>query len=713
MKLILINNTNCICIEHPEFAEAYALDRNLTIEKVDRYLRKKKSEGAKGFGFYKDGSKTVYVWKDINHTFQLMIKTWLRKRTGCKHDDAEHCDCGNPATYLMKDPVRSTLKHDDKAVQYFLSYSYSEDKKLPYETVQKLSLAAGIYNEVNKAREDKKTLIKQRFNMDVTQYLTSVLEVVKECVSQEKLSGKFPTSYQRFIASCDEYKEKGYDYLLPAALGNNVAAKIKDEVSASVLLEMIAHPNQYDDVFICMTYNSWAVKNNYQPINPATVGVWRRKREADITISRYGNSAFNEKFIRQVKGIAPTKVGMLWESDDYNLNYYFANPNAEGTNKDMLRYVSYIVADSKFGLVLGKCYRQAKAPLWEMVKLAYIDAMYYVRGLVNDGNWYAPFEVKSDHWQRQLAFPYFKSIAKFAPPAHANKHRGYIEQLFGSPHAKRCEKIAAHKELNYNGNNLTAANTGVNIEALDANRKNRPLVGNASEEQIEKFFYAMRNLPNITRQNMDAPSREQLWLQNFEKLTDTEKRTITDEQFLLTFGFKHEPDNGQRNTITNRGIEFQLKRVKYSYDLPNYADGIYMIGTEVDIYFDPYDMSRVLITDGKNIRFIAKSAILHPRALKDTHANSRTLLNMVLSEKKLQVEQATQKQNKRLQIAGNDYDDEAVRLSGFMPKELRNTVEASAEIMQAKNRNGNDEWAKKQEEFYQNNYEMDSYFDKP
>lgn len=663
-----------------------------------------------------DKRKPLVQYESLIDAHKEKIHHWLKKSHACKHPDEQKCECGNPYEYMAKEPIRKMVVKDFKAEVFFMSYRYDgpkgKDDTLSPEKIKIYSNEAAWLNMLVAAKSDVKNIIKNKLGLRLNIFFTHVSDLLKVERDNENIGEKFPTTYQNILTKIEAYKTDGYKSLLPAALGNKAAAKIKDEVSEAVLLEMIAHPNQYDDVFIAMMYNKWAVENNYQPVNPATVGVWRRKREADITIGRYGNSAFNEKYIRQVKGLAPTKVGMLWESDDYNLNYYFANPNAESNNKDMLRYVSYIVADSKFGLVLGKCYRQAKAPLWEMVKLAYIDAMYYVRGLVNDGNWYSPFELKADHWNKSVAFPFFKSIANFVAPAHANKHRGYIEQLFGSPHAKRAEKLAAHKQLNYNGNNLTAANTGVNIEVLNANRNNRPDVGGEAEAQIEKFFYAMRNLPNSTRENMNALSREQLWLNDFNKLSNDQKRIITDEQFLLTFGFKHEPENGQRNTITNRGVEAQIKGVKYSYDLPNYADGIYLIGTEVDIYFDPYDMSRVLVTDNKKIRFIASSAILHPRALQDTHTNSRTLLNMVLSEKKLQVERATQKQNNRvLALADNDYDEEAVMLAGFMPKELRNTIEVSAEKQLANNRTASDDWQVKQENFDDSRIEDFNFFE--
>lgn len=606
---------------------------------------------------------------------------------------------GDPYNYVAKDPIKKLVVTDHTAESFYMQYKFDSGDCLPIEHVNKYTVKASWLNMLNKIGEDR-PFIKKTLGLTLDNFYNNVCELI--VIDKVDL----PTSYKRLREKMKEYKEKGYGCLIDWRFGNNLAAKVTDNISESILLQLIAHPNQYDDVLITTLYNKWANDNKYETIKPSTVGVWRRKKEFDITISRYGNGAFNEKYIRQVKGLLPTAVGMLWESDDYNLNYYY-----QDGEDNMQRYVSYIVADSKHGLVLGKSYRQAKSPVWEMVKLAYIDAMYYVRSLVNDGKWYLPFELKADHWNQKSAFPYFKSIANFIPPGHANKHRGYIEQLFGSPHAKRAEKLAAHHSLNYNGNNITAVNRGVNIEALNYNKDLRPYVGTEAEEQIEKFFTLMRNMPNITRENLNAPSRQQLWIEDWNKLTDEQKRPISDEQFLLLFGFKHEPQNGNRNTITNRGIEPQIKGVKYSYDLPNYAENIYLIGKEVDVYYDPYDMSRVLVTDNDKVRFIAQSATLHPRALQDTTINSRAALNMVLSEKKLQVEYATTKGAKRMQLVGNSVDAEAAMLGAFVPKEIKNRLEDAAERMMVANRNEDEQWETKQEAFMKDEYNLDDFFE--
>lgn len=630
--------------------------------------------------------KRMTQYDSLTDAHKEKIAKWLRKANKCKHEEGEKCECGNPYEYMAKEPIRKMIVKDYKAEAFYMGYTYAgprgEKTHLPDQypnNVQAMyTNEASILNMLLHAQKNAKEVVKKGLGLQMNSFLKHACEVIANEQSMGNITKQFPAS-TRILTKMKEYEKDGYVSLIHSSYGNGNAAKVKDELSESKLLEFIEHPNQYDDVLVAYVYNKWATENGYKPITSGAVGVWRKKKDYEIRTGRYGTAAFNEKYTKQVKGLAPSRVGMLWESDDYNLNYYGINPDSTTSNKDMHRYVSYVVADSKHGLVLGKSYRIAQSPVFEMVQLAYIDAMYYVRSLT--GGWYLPFEVKADHWNKKAAFPFFEKIANFVPPAKGNKHRGYIEPLFGSTHLKRAEKLAAHELLNYNGNNLTAKNQGVNMEVLKANDKRRPVVGQQMDLQVETFFLFLQKMPAMTRNNMEAESKEAKWLADWNTLTEEQKRPISDEHFLHLFGFKHEPQ-GRPITITNRGVEPQIGGIKYSYDLPDSAEMMQLIGCKVHVYYDPYDMSRVLVTDGEGIRFMAKSAELQPRALEDATTGSRIALNKVLAEKVNQVTTVNEKSAKRkLVLADDDFDPEAAMLGQFMRKELKNSIEDASERM--------------------------------
>lgn len=680
-------STNELLIEPAEMVVAISAYEQRRAELVDNFLRKSRSTGNSCLPFLQEPCIS-YIYSGLSDKYKRILQKQY----------------GDPYQYVAKNPIRKLVEKDFKAEEFYLSYKYNSDKSLPISHKERYTTAASWLNMILKMT-DNKVFIKKSLNLKMDAFYKHVCEIIKTDGIE------LPTDHGNLRRKIKAYQEKGYVALIDWRFGNDNSAKITDATSEGMLLKMIEHPNQYDDVMVAYMYNDWAGKNDYEAISVSSVTNWRKKKACEITTGRYGKGAFNEKFIRQVKGLAPTRVGMMWESDDNNLDFYYQRPSIKGKDGKTIegnayeRYVSYIVADSKTGLILGKCYRMAKSPIMEMVRLAYIDAMYYVRSLT--GGWHLPFEVKTDHWQEKNLFPFFESIAAFVPPSHGNKHRGYIEQLFGSPHFKRAQKLATHHEGNYNGNNVTAINRGVNMEALVTNQKNRPTIGAAAENQIEKFFELTRKMPAFTKENMNAQSKEALWLANWETLNEDEKRPISDEKFLLTFGFKHEPQ-GRPISITNRGVEPQINGIKYSYDLPENIDLKYHIDRKVWVYYDPYDMSRVLVTDDKGFRCICTNAVLHPRALQDTHANSRTLLNMVLADKKKQVGDVGAKAAQRAEIEEADY--EMVALGFAMPKELKNSIEANAEKVLLKNGSDDKQWQDQYEDFLNENNDFDRFY---
>lgn len=651
-----INNNTTLCLEFADMVQVMMLAKSTTEQKADLALRDAKKIGTKGYGFTTDpddGRKVLFAWEQMDRKYRRMVERWLQKTNNCQHSEHENCSCGDPYKHMQNEPIRRFAVIDDKAMQYYLAFTKPDGGKLPVEKCKQLALACGLFNNVLLALADKRTIIKQQLGFkEITAFHAAILEYCEQLKVNGRLHKQFATSYVRYLRNIDEYKTNGYSYFLHGQIGNGNNLKIADGLAKMTLKNLLANPLQYDDVMVCTLYNQWAEANGYETIKPGIVTIRRKEWEPEILASREGNSAYNEKFVRQVKKLKPSAPLYLVECDDYYLNYYYSSESGKYE-----RYVSYVVADSFNGLILGKSYLPAKAPVMDMVYMAWIDAMYYIKNLVNDGNWYLPFEIKADGWQQSTLHPYFNSIATMIPAGHANKHRGYIEELFGSPHIKRCEKLAAHKHLNYNGNNVTAKKIGVNLDALKAYTKVRPTVGAEADLQVETFFKMCRQLPAVTKANLNAPSKEQQWLDAFNQLSD--KRTITDEQFLLIFGFVHKPQ-GRKHTISNRGVEFVLKGQKYSYDLPNYIDMLDLIGEEITIHYDPYDMSRILVNNGSDIRFVAHAAAMSAAAIKDATPESRKVLQDVLTDKK-------EGWKRTLPTVG--IDDKLELLTQFMPKE--------------------------------------------
>jgi hypothetical protein len=579
---------------------------------------------------------------------------------GDKYKEAITKVYGDVHEYMAKKPIKELVVYDLEAEKFFL------DNGFDYDIARKKATAASWLNMLLKMYDDKK-FIKNSLKLTLDVFNSNVVELIKI----EKV--ELPTSFERLIYKKDSmlkrYKENKYEALVHGNTGKQNAIKVEAGECEYQLFELLKHPNDYDDVFVTILYNAWAKSKGYKNISVSTTTAKRIEWAEKIAPTRHGWSHTNDKYIKQVKRLPASTMHplALVESDDYNINYYFKGQDGNPFN----RYVSYLVIDSATGLLLGKSYRVASAPVFDMVKLAWLDAMHYIKDLT--GDWHLPYEVKADHWQRKIAHPFFKQIGKFIEPGIGNKHRGYIEPFFGSAHAKRCEKLPAHNLLNYNGNNVTAANRGVNVEAIQLYQKQRPSIGSESDTQVEQFTWLMRNMPAFTKNNMNAPSKQDTFLQRWKETPAHIKRPISHMQMLYRFGFVHQPQ-GRSITITNRGIEPVIDGIKYSYDLPDYNNQVHLVDrAEVFVVYDPFDMNEVLITDFKEVQFMAKHTHYHTAAVAYHQPGSRAALNMVLSEKKELAKKLNSAANTPLHGAG--IDPKAIMLNGYQPKELTAAAE--------------------------------------
>jgi hypothetical protein len=582
-------------------------------------------------------------WSFINDPMDNRRVLVEYEKLGNSYKEKVKARFGNPYDYIAREPIKNMVKWDHLAEQFYLGHRYEGNKTLPVEHVAKYTKAASWLNMLKEVTDDKKAL-KKLLRLTIDEFYVHVLELIKtETVD-------LPTSYRRLLAKRKEYEERGYGSLINWQFGNKKAAKINDELSESVLLEMIAHPNQYDDVLIQQQYNKWAEAHGYKTIDHATVGHHRRKNNHLVIMSREGNAALNEKYLKQVKGHRPSHPLAMLELDDNHIDLQFIDID---TGSKYARYKAIVLIDSFNDYVLGYAYTTDAVTI-ELVKLAYVSAMYYVRSLT--GAWYLPHETKTDNFGIGTLKSFYESIGNYVKTPVGSKHRGYIEPFFGSSHWKRCLKLGAN---NYTGNNITAKHQGVNIDFVRREVKNRPVLGKESIDQVEQFFHRLRHMPMS-----NGVSKHSQWMEAWEKMPSEKKRLINVEHNYRGEGYR----------INNRGVEPQINGTKYSYNLQEYD--MAHIGKSVSIIYDPFDMSRILVTDYDKVRVMAHEANLQSRALTDAHFDSRKYLNMILAEKKDSVETIASKSDKRKKVLqAHTVDAEAMLLSGVMLKDLKQEAE--------------------------------------
>jgi hypothetical protein len=564
---------------------------------------------------------------------------------------------GDPYKFIAQQPIRALIKFDIQAEHFYLDHTYDGNKRLPKEHVDKYTVAANVLNMLRDVTADKKK-IKDLLKLGIEDFYLAVLDIIK----QDNID--LPTSYRRLLAKRKEYEEKGYPALIDWRFGNKLAAKVKDDESQAALLQMVGHNYQFDSVLIANQYNKeFAEKKGYKKITPATVGVWKRK-SPEVVIEREGNAAFRRRFIADVRGKRPTVYSMV-ESDDNHLDFLF---------QGYKRFFSIWIIDSHNNMPLAYTLvpfgTLNEGETIELIKDAYTKMMYYVRHLVGDGHWYLPGEIKTDRWALSALSKFYGSIAQYQEPVAKSVNRGYVEHSFGTVHWKRCQKLAAMKEGNWSGNNVTSASRGVNVEMLDRSAKNFPAIEQEGARQVAQFAHLLRHW------SLEGQlSLEQQWKQAWLELPAENKRRISDEQFLMKFGSVHTPKNHSVNRISKNGLDVQIDNEVYRYDVPGGVP-MELVSKAVTVYYDKFDMSRVLLTNHQDIRLMAYDARLSSRTIQDWDVQSEHYLNERFAEKMRTVKKATGKLEKRKQLlALANIDAEALLQGGVMVKEIKQAAE--------------------------------------
>lgn len=561
-----------------------------------------------------------------------------------------------------------------EASLFYATFEFNDGSALTVEQQEEYTINASVLKAAIALKKERAALrgternVIARVAADVTNFNKTLQNKYGTKHSIPK-SAKWVKKYMDDLLSPFEYRGRAYDFNYPAILSgklrNQNKAKIKlGNLSADILQSLIEHYNQYDDKFIQIAYNKKAKEIGLKPISVSTVTHWRSKLKPFNTGFREGWDKFRDQYSRSVKRERPSQPGQLFESDDNHIDLLF-----NGDDKSPYhRFKGIFVQDSFCDLVLGfSCTEGELQPL--NVRLAYLNAMYYIRRLT--GGWHLPHEVKTDRWRLANLRTFYQSLGHYYDTPVNSKNRGWQEGFFGSIDWKRCLKTDADgtPAINYTGNNITAKNAGFNRELSRINAKLFPHTSHAPA-QIEAFVNRLRKI------DLDETgSREMKWVEAWSRLPEEEKRPINDLEFMTLFGIKHD----WQNSIEKTGITATIMGNKISYAVP---PALYLpnVGKKVDVYYDPFNLSRVLVTDNERLRFMAHEMTPVPGTMRDMQLmgeGSRAFLNKIMDEKKADVElivNEREQRRKRLEAANIDIDY-VLAQGGYVAKEVQQAAE--------------------------------------
>jgi hypothetical protein len=555
---------------------------------------------------------------------------------------------GNPYDHIAREPIKAMVKPDHKAEEFYLAYRYDGDKFLPAEHVKKYSKAAAWLNVLAQVSKNA-SLVKKQLNLKLDEFYMHVYAIIK--IEDVHL----PTSYKRLRKSIADYTEKGYESLIDWRFGNKIAAKVNDDFTESLLLELIAHPNQHDDFIIAKAYNDKVTPMGYKPIDPATVGVHRRKNYYQLQGAREGNAAWYNTYGKVILRNRPSAPLLLVGSDDNDLDLYFREERKGKTNH-YFRFKLIFVMDAHNDYILGYAYGETVTT--DLIRAAYLDAMHHMKELT--GGWYLPNQIQTDRWGKGSLDEFYKSLSIYTPATAKVARAKYIEQAFGKVWHQMLKMYP-----NYAGTNITSQSR-INRDNLELQKRNFPTVSEGLQ-YIEDFVNRLRHLPD----RKTGITRQQQWITAFQNSELSQQHRISDARMLNLFGLEH----SHTHTITNGGLKVSFDGQQFVYDIP---DDLYLqnVGKKVKITYDPYDYSRVLVTDGASLRFVAHEFEKMSSAIADYKDGERSRLNHLLLMKKNHVQRiADSKANRQDTIERHSIDANSLLQAQVLTKELKQNAE--------------------------------------
>lgn len=526
---------------------------------------------------------------------------------------------GDPYQYASRQPILKSILPNTEARQYYDSYKLDNGDNLPNEDVDlKGNDQINYVNRYTRNAEwldmlirlttDKRAL-KRELNVSLEDFWNSCSYLIK----QDKVAS-LAASRKRLNENIKKYKLDGYESLIDTSkFGNTRSRKVADPESEAFLEAMLAHRNKHDNTIIAAAYNRWAKESDRLEITPAAVGYWRKKWTNRLYFETNGMAKTSSVVSKHIKRNRPTAPLLLINSDDNVFDVYFKNGDSTHYRPSI-----YVVLDIYNDYVLG--YAWGDTITDELVKEAYRNAQRHIMELTGDS--YGIQQLQTDRWHISGKNTtdlerFYHSVGTFIPAALKNAQSKYIERFFGKPWHQVLKALFT---TNYSGHNITAK-TQFNRDNQKA--KDFPDIEYAAD-MIDGFIQAMRQ----TKRKDCEMTRQQEWLKAFNQSDKSKKKLLSTTERLQVFG-KLYPHT---NPIKADGLTPKLLGERREYDLSQQQIWKH-IGKQVSIYYDEYDLSQVLVTDNKGLRFLASEYGRVPSAFADYKEGDAERIKMLQAEK--------------------------------------------------------------------------------
>jgi len=646
-------SNNILCLTYSEYIALFGLDS---------YKNDKRRNNIAVHGLGGNGRKVYIEYETLKENRKEVIRAKY----------------GNPYEYLAKQPVLNLINWDYEAQKFYEHYVLPGGLKLPARDedingkkqinyVDRYTRAASWLNMLASFTNDKKAL-KRELKISLTVFW----DIVTELIRKEEIG--VPGNAKRLKEKLKQYQEQTdkaqqYELLIEKfRFGNGNAKKIKGEEAEAVLLKLLSDPRKHDYTVVAAAYNKFAESNGQHQVTPGAIAYFKNSNEHILAASREGRKNAYSKYSKHIQRDRASAPLLFINADDNCLDLFFETETwteLGGTKKSKYyRPMLYVITDTYNDYILG--YAFGDRVTHELIYEAFRNAMNHIQTLT--GNYYLPHQLQTDRWgldvklKNKLA-EFYSKVAIFTPQAHGVPQGKYIERSFG---VEWHQVLKAMPSNNYAGKNITAKER-LSAEYVVQASKDYPKI----EEMpaiVETFINVMRMKPNPKT----GVSRQKEWLEAFNDSEKSKAKIIDTAVKLQLMGKKRA---GDPLILTARGLKPVLEGKRISLDIPDQI--IYEHhGKKVEVIYDPQNLSEVLITDGKGLRFVAGPYQKVPAALADYKTGDRERIGSLFEAKKQIGALLTQTLQKRVEILdGIQLDPQSLLQAGVLIKDLKQGAE--------------------------------------
>lgn len=486
-------------------------------------------------------------------------------------------------------PFLNRIRPDQKAKEFFDSYTYGEGKHLDERLKTVYCNSAAVLNALHEVyREHRAARLSAGSRVNHGKFMEAAARFVKESLPEWPHS--LPKSVKRLGIVFKGYLKDGYVTLVSGKLGNQSSEKLNEAGQRWVLARWATPIDKLGLSRLFAEYNVKAAIEGWKPLKSEQT-LRNYLERPDIKVlwygARRGELKAKEAFVPQHRTLLASCRDANWYGDGTKLNYFYRDENGKIATCNV-----YEVVDEYSECLLG----------FAVSKTEDFAAQYKAYRMALDFSGQKPFQVTFDNQggHKKLASEKF-----FAKMAHLcigtqpyNGKSKTIESIF-----KRFQEGYLRRDWFFTGMNITThkAESRLNAEMLAANKGSLPTL----QEAVKIYEQRRREWNQAPHPKTGRPRIEMYYSSRNERCTPIQLWERIDLFGLMT---------AKPVVFRASGIEIQVQGIKYAYDVLG-PDGFTDMefrkkhtGGRFYLEYDPDDLSTVALYQempGGDKKFVA------------------------------------------------------------------------------------------------------------